>query len=126
MAAVALGLVFIFGNTHVPPSLRSANTPTAHACANRFIRSTVASLEQIEHLLLQFSLLPRRLVGVVGAPEFGDGARALGAFAGVGFGFDELQGRALAQREQGRGQPVAMQPFEPGQREHRGHFLPAA
>ena len=59
------------------------------------------------------------LVGVVGAPEFGDGARALGAFAGVGVGFDALQGRAPAQRQQGRGQHVAMQPFEPGQREHR-------
>ena len=47
-----------------------------------------------------------RLLGlprVVGAPEFGGGARALGAFAGVGVGFDALQGRALAQREQGRG-----------------------
>ena len=42
------------------------------------------------------------------------------AFAGAGEGCDVLQGRALAQREQGRGQLVAMQPFEPGQREHRG------
>ncbi len=50
----------------------------------------------------------------------------MGAFAGAGTGFDALQGRALAQREQGRGQHVAMQPFEPGQREHRGHFFPAA
>ena len=59
-------------------------------------------------------------MGVVGAPEVGDGAGALGAFAGAGVGFDALQGRALARRQQVRGQRGAMQPFEVGQREHRG------
>ena len=42
------------------------------------------------------SLLPSGVVGVVGVPEFGDWARALGAFAGAGVGCDALHGRVLA------------------------------
>ena len=66
------------------------------------------------------SLLLLRPPCVVGFPEFGGGAGAVVSFAGVGVGVDALQGRAIAQRQQRRGQHVATQPFEPREREHRG------